>query len=399
MLFLYSLVIALYYVMIRIAALLGHDQARRWYDGRRYEPALKMPREWEGKNRIWIHSASYGEYEMAKPIVAKLLENPRNRLYISFFSPSGYENLHFDNPRIYKFYLPKDYRSRMLQCIENLAPTKVVFIKYEFWFNFLGLLQEKSIPYYFTSTHINRDSFMLKISAFQSLLKSATGLYCHNTDSAKILEDNGFNNIHPFGDTRINKALENLEKNIPKLQWIQSNNTIAYGSLLSSEVPIMVLMMKAFPDYNHLVAPHDIDSESMRKITSALETGYSLYSELERNKIPHKVLIINTLGDLKHLYADCAVAYVGGGFSKGPHSIIEPLAHGVQTVIGPHIKHYPMARHLKKEGYIYVIDTPNQLAECIEKIISTPIKTSQQIIEKIGEMNVTLDPLIEELSA
>ncbi len=399
MLYIYTLVITLYYWVIRIAALFGYDQARRWYSGRQSAPTPEMPNEWKDKNRIWIHSASYGEYEMAKPIVARLLEDPRNRLYLSFFSPSGYENLHFDDPRICKLYLPIDLKSQMSKCLEKLAPKKVLFIKYEFWFNLLNLLRTKGIPYYFTSIHINRDSYMLKIPALKNLLRSAAGLYCHNAISMKILKEKGFDNLSLFGDTRINKALQNMENHRTHLRWTQSSKTISYGSLLPSEISMMVTMVEAFPECNHLIAPHDIDSESIRRVTTQLDTKYSLFSEVGKDIIQSNVLIVNTLGDLKYLYADCAAAYVGGGFNKGPHSIIEPLAYGVPTVIGPHIAHYPMARQLKEETYLEVIDRPDQLEERIRKILSTPTKTPQQIKKKISGMAITLDLLIQELSA
>lgn len=41
---------------------------------------------------IWVHCASLGEFEQARPMIETLKkEHPEYRIVLTFFSPSGYE--------------------------------------------------------------------------------------------------------------------------------------------------------------------------------------------------------------------------------------------------------------------------------------------------------------------
>ena len=397
-LFLYTLAIHLYHLGIKSLAALRHNKALRWYQGRKDAKEFSMPSGWQSKNKIWIHSASFGEYEMAKPIVSRLLEDERNRIYVSFYSPSGFENIHFSDPRIHKFYLPIDLKSSLVPLLDKLQPDSAVFIKYEFWFNLLKQLKSRAIPYYFTSLHINESSYLLRIPTFRNLIKSAKSLYCHNPHSIEILEKSGFENLKVFGDSRVNKALENLREERPDLQWVRKAKTIVFGSLLSSEIKMMAELIKRNPDYNYLIAPHDIDAGSLAEVVDKLTLPFTKLTEIKGTEINNNILIINTLGDLKFLYSLADVVYVGGGFGKGPHSIIEPLAYGTPTIIGPNIGHYPMARTLKKSGHLTVIEQESDLSAAIANLIETSSDYSEEVKAQISSLQVNLDPLIEELS-
>lgn len=43
---------------------------------------------------IWMHAASLGEYEQGLPVLERLkIQYPDYKILVSFFSPSGYENV------------------------------------------------------------------------------------------------------------------------------------------------------------------------------------------------------------------------------------------------------------------------------------------------------------------
>jgi len=384
MLTLYTIGIFIYHTLIQCASLFGHGKAKSWVQGRKKTTSIKMPTEWADKNRILIHAASFGEYEMAKPIVSQLLEEPHNRLYVSFFSPSGFENITFEDKRIIKLYLPIDRKSKLEGFLDRIQPTKVLFIKYEFWFNLLDLLNQRNIPYYFSSLHINPGSHLLKVPRFKKLLHQATTLFCHNEGSIKILENEGFNNLKLFGDTRINKALENKETKRLGIKWVRDGKTMIFGSLLGSETPLLEQVMNAYPDMNYIIAPHDVDKLSLTEITAKLKVPYTYYTELMDQTCRDQVLVINT--------------YVGGGFGKGPHSIIEPLIYGTPTLIGSNLKQYPMARHLQEKGLLSVISKPDDIGAHIKDLLSEDQKRDK-IISYLKTMRVDLEPISKELSS
>ena len=90
---------------------------------------------------IWIHVASLGEYEQGLPVFKKIksLYND-HKIVLSFFSSSGYD-LRKNNPiSDLTVYLPIDSAYNAKKFIDLINPTIAVFVKYEFWPNFLKYL-------------------------------------------------------------------------------------------------------------------------------------------------------------------------------------------------------------------------------------------------------------------
>jgi 3-deoxy-D-manno-octulosonic-acid transferase len=187
-------------------------------------------------------------------------------------------------------------------------------------------------------------------------------IFAHNNDSKEILELHNFNNVKVIGDTRIDKAIENKLENYPSIKISNpEKKLIIIGSLTDEDIEMVSSYINSHPEYNHIIAPHDIYSSFIQKITDQLNLPYAKYTENKESNI----LIINTLGDLKYLYRFADIAYVGGGFSKGPHNIIEPLVYGVKVFCGPNIKKFPMAVSLSKDKLLHVMESKHSFGETI----------------------------------
>lgn len=382
-----------------------HPKAKIWIKGRstNLEALRKAAPLWLNKKVIWIHAASYGEYEMAKPIVKELLQNPDIQIVISFYSASGFENVHFEDKRIFKIYLPIDLIHKQLEIIKLIKPAKVVFIKYEFWYNLLRALYVKRIPYYYTSLHLNKDSYVFNIISrpLLKLIKKSKFIYCHNTTSEQILLDHRFTNTKVIGDSRISQVIENAQKQKGQLTWVETKPTIILGSIIPSEYPMIKTLISHFPEYNYIIAPHDVDRASISALIGALNLSpmdYSQFGALGKQAIKTQVLIIDTLGDLRYLYRNADVAYVGAGFDKGPHNVLEPLVYGIPTICGSNIDKFPMAQFLEKEELLFIIKQPQDLTNTINKLLEIDQTQFKVRSEKmIQEQEINLDELIAEL--
>ena len=57
----------------------------------------------------WFHASSHGEFEQIKPVLDGIKNaNPRIKVLLSFFSPSGYDNVKDDLVDC-KLYIPFDF--------------------------------------------------------------------------------------------------------------------------------------------------------------------------------------------------------------------------------------------------------------------------------------------------
>ena len=105
---LYDIAIKSYGLGIIYSSILGNKKANDWINGRK-NCLEKIKEDLNNESPIWIHVSSLGEYIMAKPLISKLLDEfPKKKILLTFFSPSGFNNVKLKNERINKHYLPLD---------------------------------------------------------------------------------------------------------------------------------------------------------------------------------------------------------------------------------------------------------------------------------------------------
>ena len=392
----------MYGLAVRLAAPF-HSKAKAFSSGRSLqdlEEIREKCRSWNNCNIYWIHASSYGEFEMAKPII-KALNDLRNvKFVVSFHSPSGYEQVHLSEDDHLKIYLPLDLKKNQKNLIAAINPTSVIFIKYDFWFNLLSVLNKMSIPYYFVGIHMNEDHYLFKsgMKKFLGLISDSATLYCHNKSSRDIFNSKGISNVKVLGDTRLAQVNQNKNENKSAIHWTTGfSKTIIFGSLLEDEFKMARKFINSTPNWNIIIAPHEIEDKYINEIQKGLGTECSLYSEVSTTD--SRVLIVNTMGDLKYLYKNCDVAYVGGGFDKGPHNILEPMIFGIPTVIGPNVHKYPMARYLANKELLIVLNGENDFQKGIEQALEIPKENIASELDTLfNEFNSGFKEMISELS-
>lgn len=383
----YTLLIKIYYVLVSIASFFGHKKATLWKDGRRSQ-LNTLKGLFTNKNespKIWVHAASYGEFEMSKPLIKSLEEEIENsEIIISFFSPSGYEETKINKANQHKIYLPIDTPKSINAYLDVINPDAVIFIKYDFWFNFLKCLGQRNIPYFFTSLHMNKDHYLFNSSfnPFLDLLKQSKKIFTHNEIGLNILTQNGFTNAELFGDSRIDQILDWNEEKV--LYWPEVKPVVVFGSLQQEEESMMSDFMATHQHYNYIIAPHSNDESTLGRISDSFNIPFTKYSTLSNEQIGSSILFVDTMGDLKSLYALGDIAYVGGGFAKGPHNIIEPLFHKLHVIIGPNVDKFPMAQKLNELGLLNIIQDKKEISDKVQRLLS--IRNNLSELEKFKMM-------------
>ena len=148
----------LYQFFLRLYPILAYlispfnEKARTWVDG--------QAKVWDEINAlslkikqplIWVHCASYGEYEQGLPIIDSIkLKYPSHQIWLTFFSPSGYMYRKKDANADFVTYLPFDSKKNATLFLETINPSLIIFIKYEFWFYYLSIAKEKNIKFIYS---------------------------------------------------------------------------------------------------------------------------------------------------------------------------------------------------------------------------------------------------------
>ena len=362
---LYNISIWIYLVAIHISALFSH-KAKQWVKGRKNIFKKLQETTKKHNNIVWFHCASLGEFEQGKPIIeAYKVKYPQHKILLTFFSPSGYEVRKNTSLADFVFYLPYDTKSNAKKFISIVKPIKVIFIKYEFWFNYMAELKKQNIPLYSASSIFRKEQSFFKYKWFAKQLYNVTHFFVQNKTSADLLKSIGFTNTSISGDSRFDSVLANTRKSvkIPLIKTFSKNKpTIICGSTWPKDEILLVQYIKNHPENNYIIAPHELRYISdLQKQTDAL-----LYSKAnKKNIVMANVLIIDSIGILSNIYQYANIAYIGGGFGVGIHNILEAATFGLPIIFGPNYKKFNEAKDLITLGGVLSITNYQELTSAI----------------------------------
>jgi 3-deoxy-D-manno-octulosonic-acid transferase len=306
---------------------------------------------------VWIHCASLGEFEQGRPVIEALkLHRPDLQIVLTFFSPSGYEiRKSYPNADCIS-YLPPDTPRNSVRFINIVNPEFVIFVKYEFWNNYISELYKKSIPLYLISGIFRPGQHFFKWygSFFRNMLKKFKKIFVQDQPSFDLLSGIGIKNISLAGDTRFDRVVQitGLAKDIPQLEKFRGDEKLFLaGSSWKQDEEIIAKYINNFPGRMKWVfAPHEIDNQNIERLEKLFTVSYVRFSEFNEASAGARVLIIDNIGMLSSAYKYAYIAAVGGGFGKGIHNILEPACWGIPVVFGPNHGKFREAVELNKSG-------------------------------------------------
>ncbi|MGC8864556.1 MAG: 3-deoxy-D-manno-octulosonic acid transferase [Bacteroidales bacterium] len=369
--FLYNLALRIYVSGIRLASFFN-PKANIWLRGRK-EVWDKLKNNIHPHERwIWFHCASLGEFEQGRPVIERVRkEAPEFKILLTFFSPSGYEIRKNYTGVDLVTYLPADFPSNAQRFIHLVNPRLAVFVKYEFWINYLLALQRNDTPTYLISGIFRPSQHFFKWygAFFRKGLSAFNHFYVQNETSVKLLESLGFHNITLSGDTRFDRVVQQVAyfEEIPLLQqWAPAHQVIVGGSLWPADFELLLPFIRKHPEYSFILVPHEPEPARLRRMKDRIGPNARLWSESDPDTIRKtQVIIVDTVGLLSRIYRYAAVAYIGGGFGAGIHNILEAAAYGKPVIFGPNHKKFVEALELiEREGAKSISDA-NGLEEAL----------------------------------
>ena len=319
-----------------------------------------MLKERIGNGRyVCIHVSSLGEFEQGRPLIEMIKRHfPEVRVLLTFFSPSGYEVRKNYTGADAICYLPFDKPRAVRRFLDLAHPEMAIFVKYEFWGNYLQELRRRDIPTYIISS-IFRDGqpfFKPWGGMFRKMLRCFTHIFVQDEDSRRLLAGIGVTNVSVTGDTRFDRVTDILAgcKPFPIVERFVADSrfTLIIGSSWEPDEDIIIPYFNSHPDMKLIIAPHEFDKVRLQEIIDKIERPVKLYSNAtEDNIIGHDCLIIDCYGILSSCYRYAQVAHIGGGFGVGIHNVNEAAVYGIPVVFGPNFKKFREARELvSREG-------------------------------------------------
>lgn len=364
--FLYNFGLSAYASLGKMAALFN-TKIKKMVEGQR-ETADILRRCIAPDDRVvWFHAASLGEFEQGRPIMERLRkQHPEYKILLSFFSPSGYEvRKNYEGADVI-CYLPFDTPHNAKKFIELAHPEIAIFIKYEFWGNYLTQLHQSGVKTYSVSSIFRPGQrFFKKWNPYSKVvLHQFDHFFVQNETSKQLLASIGIHCVTVSGDTRFDRVLDirNASKDLPVVEaFTQGEKTFIAGSSWEPDEEIYIPYFANHSDWKLIIAPHVIDESHLTKIEKMLESnGISSvrYTTLEQKaestnemeKSQCRCLIVDCFGKLSSIYRYAKIALVGGGFGAGIHNVPEAAVYGIPVLFGPNNQKFREAQILKKIG-------------------------------------------------
>ena len=363
---LYNISIWIFSTAINIASLFN-PKAKQWIKGRKGIFQKLAGATKDNKDIVWFHCASLGEFEQGKPIIEGYkIKHPTHKILLTFFSPSGYEIRKNYDEVDWVFYLPADTKKNAKKFINIVNPIKVIFIKYEFWFNYMAECKKQNIPFYSVSSIFRKEQSFFKYDFFAKQLNNVSHFFVQDQNSKELLKKIGFSNCTVAGDTRFDSVITNTQNaiSIPLIEEFSKNKTtIICGSTWPKDEALLAKYIKENPNYNYIIASHEMQHiKELKKQTNAL-----LFSKADSTNISNSnVLIIDSIGILSNIYKYGNLAYIGGGFGSGIHNILEAITFGLPVIFGPNYSKFKEAKDLITLGGAKSISNYIELAFAID---------------------------------
>lgn len=385
---LYLVAVKLYAFAIVIASLFN-KKAAQWVSGRKNWKSKIASELKPGEKRLLFHCASFGEFEQGKPVLEALKNHyPQHKIVLTFFSPSGYENKKNDPLADYVFYLPVDGPFNSKKFIELIQPEMAFFVKYDFWHYYIKTFKDKKIPVYFVSSIFRPTQIFFQWYGkfFDKMLSRVTHFFVQNQGSLELLYKNSIPQVTVTGDTRFDRVFEASQNRKPlaEIETFKGKHKlfVAGSTWGADEQLVAALIPDIESDYKVIVVPHEIKEAKISKLKSILGNEAIRYTEWDKKQTSARILIIDNMGMLSAIYQYADLVYIGGGFGKGIHNILEAAVYGTPILFGPKYKKFREADELVHWKGAFSINNERGLRDKVFELIHEPGR-----IDKIKEIN------------
>lgn len=371
-------------------------KARAAVNGRKGLMERLKARKAELEGCIWMHSASVGEFEQGLPVLEAIkAQHPGVPVLLTFYSPSGYEARKQHPIADHVEYLPWDTRKNAELLQSLIKPRVVLWVRYEFWYHHLTTLQRKGVPVFLLSATFRPDQpfFRWYGAAWRRMLGCFERIFVQDAGSQQLLEQAGMLGVIRAGDTRFDRVLRiaNGGGAIPLAQAFHrayDAPLLIAGSTWPEDDSLLAEALRSLRKPPRLLlVPHEPTESNVQRSMIGMPPPVARWTEVVRLLEPGaapstgpndddplfaRTLVMDTTGVLARAYQHADMAYVGGGFSGGIHSVLEAAAWGIPVIFGPDHHKFHEAQGLLDADAAVVVRNAEELARVLNTWVERP---------------------------
>jgi len=375
------------------------EKARAGIEGRRHLWARLDARAQSLQGCVWFHASSAGEYEQARPMIRALREKlgPSVPTLLTVFSPSGHGHAsnHPETDAIE--YLPFDSFPAAERILAKLKPRALVFVRYDCWPNLVWSAKRRDVPLLLLGASLHERSQRLNGTArsfFEGVYRQIDAIGAIDESHAQRFRS-AFQvpteRVRVTGDSRVDQVVARHEAAadapIPKALAENGWRYLIVGSSWPADERVYLdaacSTVMAHDDWGMIIAPHEptlAHLEALENTIAAkglqavrLSDLFDMRTGARRDGADdqgrQRVILVDGVGLLAALYRAGTVAYVGGGFTTGVHSVLEPAVCGLPVLFGPRHVNAVEAGLLIERGGGRAVETTQEFRDEFDGLI------------------------------
>lgn len=322
-----------------------------------------------GKKVFWFHAVSVGEALAAQTLIQEIRERfPPIQFVFSTTTRTGrsvFEKIRKPDELI--FYFPLDFRWVLRRTIQKVKPDFFATMETEIWPNLILALKEKNVPIFLLNGRVSPKSFRRYhwVRGRMKPLLRQVDLCCMQSpedgerirllgaDPAKVHVTGNMKFDLPFAED--STAAEGMRKWLGIAPW--EKLWIAGSTHPGEEESLLEVyteLSKEYPVLRLLLAPRH--PERRREVVKLIEVFHRqplLISENDgRKEQSAPVFVLDTIGQLRSLYAAADLVFVGGSLvPKGGQNLLEPALLAKPILFGPHMENFQDIVRLFLKGH------------------------------------------------
>ena len=367
---------------------------------------------------LWMHCASVGEFEQGRPALEAIkAQRPELPVLLTFFSPSGYEARKDYPLATHVDYLPEDSARNAQRLVDLMAPRAAIFVKYEFWYHHLHALKAKAVPTFLVSAIFREGQPFFKWygGAWRAMLRCYERIFTQDEVSRDLLAGIDVKNVTVSGDTRFDRVMEIVEAQeelpIARAMAEAHGRILVCGSTWPADERLLLEALQvARTTPRILIVPHELDKPHLDAIDRDFPEPLLTWSACDHDATPAqfselRTLLVDRMGLLAQLYQYADIAYVGGGFGGGIHSLLEAAAWGKPVIFGPKHHKFAEAKGLIGAGGGFEVRNAEELRDVLDRLLGDKtalIKASEAagkyVSDRVGATERTVGEVLARMA-
>jgi len=362
---------------------------------------------------VWLHGASVGEVTLIRPLI-ELFERmrPGLPLIISSHTVTGVESARKAYPAHQAFRLPFDWSWRQRRLMSRLRPCLLVVVESDFWPNHLLAAGRAGVPVAVINAKLSERSLRLhRLSRIvPRALAAVAGIAAQTEEHAARFRALGLpaEHIAVTGNMKYDLTADSADADqrleLRRRLGIAADSLVVIGGSLhpgedrellaacaavaKRGQEIRLIIVPRYPDQAASIIA-SIRGEGFAAVAKSALDLHARGGASNANSAAGDgsaaasgagatVIVVDTLGELRSLYAAADVAFVGGslfyrGSNKGGHNVMEPAILGLPVIVGPHnFSFRETVADLKAADALVEVRDREGLTRALELLVASP---------------------------